>query len=894
MADAEAMAASTEPDPQGLLRRLAALWQTSVGAGPAARPVCVVESPASMLARTAAEPSRDDGLPFDEARLLEQWCQSARGLLRQVQRSPGKTALLHADELLGWPREAWAQKVTSILGDPPASTLSGPEFEQALQASESMAAPPVALAVALASVSRHADATRLWSELLGSCLPLAQGKPAPPDGPVPGVLDDWRRQRAEEAELRDELRQCQNQTVVNEATLAERSRLIDLIQCDLDLSRLLQRQALDDLAEMADRVARAEAEAAELRASLTVERDARLAETRRLAGLQQRVDELQAQVARSEAELNQRTGSLQLALDTTNDSLEQERSRFDHATKGRIAELDALRLERAHLAVLVDRLRQEADLRVQQIGQVQGELGAQVEVLTAALATAEQRRESLATEHQHSLSEAARQLDELTRQLRTAEGVVPKLNARVAVLAADLDTARQHALARQQETEALLEAHQALQLAAAEAGARADAVDASLADLRQEGARIAARSQQLEREVLQAREAADATAQARAAAELQGQQLALEAQRVRQQRARLEQELLQARQDRELLEVQLGSALAGLADSIGGGRAAGDNALARLCGAFERARVGVRDEQWRPPHRELALSVRLPAAFAHETPSSGFELRLVEHEGRPGLIWLAQPGSPPPLHAWSSTGHEEDREYMRLIPADSDDAATLAQLPSADWRLVVAAARSLPEVLPQCRLDASAAWVPLAGRLVRQLEAMPPRLRYSELRTQWLHPGATAELLLADAMFGAQTLSDIRLRLDLRPQAEAPLRWLLPEDGEPDLGCWPVGQDGMPLPECTIAIKPGHAQARRWWAELPVRDRDIVLGVLDALPAVAEPLQGPVSAAALRERIVLWHREARRLLARQGLRRRLKSLRQIMGLARPVAANTRE
>jgi hypothetical protein len=95
---------------------------------------------------------------------------------------------------------------------------------------------------------------------------------------------------------------------------------------------------------------------------------------------------------------------------------------------------------------------------------------------------------------------------------------------------------------------------------------------------------------------------------------------------------------------------------------------------------------------------------------------------------------------------------------------------------------------------------------------------------------------------------------------------------------------WPLGIGQVP----TVSNK------RRWWAERPARDRALLFGLLDALPAAAVPLHGPMPQDTLRRHAVLLHREARRLVSNQSLRTQLRRLRHLVGLGRPGQAAGQE
>ncbi|MCU0773286.1 MAG: hypothetical protein MUC74_01935 [Ideonella sp.] len=486
---------------------------------------------------------------------------------------------------------------------------------------------------------------------------------------------------------------------------------------------------------------------------------------------------------------------------------------------------------------------------------VNAELRSRVEGLVASLAAARQELDDMRAQLQRSSDAEARRIDNLARQLQDREAQIAALALERDGMAAELDEARRQRAREHGDLEGWRHALAGLQATAH-----------SAAELARRG----------EASALAARRAA----------------------------ATLGERILADREARELLEAQLGDALADLitADLSTAGpppadAATDDDPLHDTVALLRRAHCQLLEERLQRPHRELLFEVRLPQdrVLDGRTAAAGFELRLVEHEGRPGLVWLPLRGEAPPLHLWRPTGQEAGRDFMRLIPADVDDIAALAQLPPADWRLLRAAVRWLAEMLPASGAGDAAAWLLTAHRLARQLQAMPPRLRFSRVQATAPAVGSAdpPQVVLGDTMFGDEALPDIRLSVDLRTDAPTSVVWHLPDTGEPPLASWPTGNDGRLLPRWALAI--GHAAPQtgkhRWWAERPERDRALLLGLLEALPAAAEPLRGLVPEAALRRQAAQWHREARRLTSPQNLGTGLRRLRRLVGLgqARPGA-----
>ena len=178
----------------------------------------------------------------------------------------------------------------------------------------------------------------------------------------------------------------------------------------------------------------------------------------------------------------------------------------------------------------------------------------------------------------------------------------------------------------------------------------------------------------------------------------------------------------------------------------------------------------------------------------------------------------------------------------------------------------------------------------LAG-LLQPLAQLPPRLRYDKLDVDAsAAPGGPCRVRFGACSFGPQRLPAIELSWrpagahDTTPEGCA-LAWALPGDPDeaPALAHWPVQDDGrlqalMPLP-----VGPGWTSTARraWWSRLAGSDRELVLSVLDALPAAADAAAQPAWRAAAQG----LHRDARRTLSSQALRHVARKL-----LRRPAPA----
>lgn len=905
--------ACTEPDTDGRLR---ALSLAVVDGAAEARPPWIVESPQAALAR-AAQVSAAAQMPFDATACLQAWCASARSLLREAQLHPGQVVLLDADEVHAAPaaaRAAWRRHagfaVETALAPTSSTTLPPPPRVDAL-----------GLAAAALVVAQHTDAPRLWCELQGSCL-LLQDAALPAVAPAAELaLQAWREWQLNLADLRQTLGDTQARLAETQQRLGSREAELAEAHDEASLAELMRRQSLTELESLSTRAAQAEAvsqdrqarlEAAEARLAacehmLNDERHAHAQELQRNQSHQAQLADLQAQLAHRESELQQRTGALQSALDGASAAIARERTAQLEERQQIEAQLDTLRRDRARFTVLVERSRQEIDHLLQQRDAERAAVAQQIDQLLRQREAERAATEAERADAQTAQAGLAGQIAELQQQLAAAHHETESLAAEAA------RQAEEHALdnrewleqiaAWQQESERLHREADELRDALARSAQQAQLAEDSLQGSRAAEALLTQREQALQQALTTLRQELEQSSERLRQAldeALSGQArtdaLAAELSQLRERQrstdaseAAWQRRWQQARVRQELLECQLGDALGGLVRNVTPAPATLVGSSLSWSSRLAGTRLVLLGERDTAPHRELALAVELPAAA--QAPAARFELRLVEHGGRPGLVWLPDSGGTPPLHAWQPNGHEIDRPFMRLVPQDADGAALLARLPSADWRLLLGLAEQLPQWVGSATSASSELWRTVARRLLTQLRAQPARLRFSELQATWLEPtpGATgttglAHIRLSDVLFGNDALADIELAFDSTGERDTTLSWLLPANAAPAVASWPVQADGRLHPHCPVAV--GRVQSVRskwrWWAERPARDRELLIGVLDALPAAADALGSLAQAPVLRQKLADLHREARRLVDRQALGSRLRRLKNLL------------
>ncbi len=274
--------------------------------------------------------------------------------------------------------------------------------------------------------------------------------------------------------------------------------------------------------------------------------------------------------------------------------------------------------------------------------------------------------------------------------------------------------------------------------------------------------------------------------------------------------------------------------------------------------------LSVRDQA---PHRELVIELRgvaLPAGTLQT-----MALKLVEHEGHPGLAVLGSPAGTAPLMRWQPNQRENHRDLLLLVPSDAAGQQRLAELGASDWLAV----RRLVALVRAAVIEAGSAlparWRDVASRLQAQLVALPPRLRQDAMELQLSpEPAGALDVTLWGATHGDRMLGPVQFRWSRTGPSPA---LTLRSDGtrgiSPPLGFWPVAEDGRLAPNFALPVGPGVGTSRalRWWAQLAPADASFVLDLIDRLPEIALQLQEMQHGSSLPGAIENWAAAARTL-----------------------------
>jgi hypothetical protein len=248
--------------------------------------------------------------------------------------------------------------------------------------------------------------------------------------------------------------------------------------------------------------------------------------------------------------------------------------------------------------------------------------------------------------------------------------------------------------------------------------------------------------------------------------------------------------------------------------------------------------LSTRDEV---PYRELTVLL-LGAQFGSRQQPS-VRLRLVEHHGHPGLVIFANGLETPMLSTWQESGQEDGQPYMLIVPDDHKSQLALQSMPTSDWDLVNASVAALRHWLQRQSVDGR--WIGLARRLEMLLREQPRRLRYDGLTVEVDEDRPAAfDISFSNAVYGDRRWD--RLHLRWQPDADKPLvvRGPLEPADLPVLKRWPLDEAGHSAANWTVPIYKGQSLDERMelWQQLDPKDAELLLAVLDALPAAATAL----------------------------------------------------
>lgn len=364
----------------------------------------------------------------------------------------------------------------------------------------------------------------------------------------------------------------------------------------------------------------------------------------------------------------------------------------------------------------------------------------------------------------------------------------------------------------------------------------------------------------------------------------------------------LQMQVHQLQEELERYYIELKAAARSGGASTGAGAAAADAPArvqhARAADTVTFGRVTLFEQRVNPPpHRHLDFEFEAVRVSGLIWPH--VKVRLVEHRGRPGILFFGTAGQRPLLNVWQPHGQETGQPYMLFVPEDRRAWSQLASMATGDWRVLSAIATGIQKALAEADSPASHFWRMVAARLGDQLQGLSARLRYSSLDVSRSDVGDDVlDVCFSDLLFCGRPIASLRLLWRPKgtisgPIGETPLCLLAPDDdpASPLFAGWRVNDAGEPLASMPVPVAEGldSKGKRQRWARLSEADRDLVLAVLDALPACAASaceagiLPGTSQASLTRSAHHL-HRDARRVVL--GLRWRQLSASTLRRLAR--------
>ncbi len=238
-----------------------------------------------------------------------------------------------------------------------------------------------------------------------------------------------------------------------------------------------------------------------------------------------------------------------------------------------------------------------------------------------------------------------------------------------------------------------------------------------------------------------------------------------------------------------------------------------------------------------PPHRELSFVAR--SLEAGQRRAGFVDARLVEHQGRPGLVVFADGGTSV-ISGWAESGSEQGRGFMLIIPTDRNTVAPLEHFDSSDWLLLLQLIDSLSAALAERQLPAF--WRSTAARLRQQVLELPPLLRFDAFDIAALTDtsgGRAAELVLRNVTWHERLIPSVGLRWWLAASAQDDrLELFRPADArQVPWSSWPIDDDGGLAESWPLPLGRGGdvVKKRECWNAMTASDRQFLLGLLGAL-----------------------------------------------------------
>jgi hypothetical protein len=244
-------------------------------------------------------------------------------------------------------------------------------------------------------------------------------------------------------------------------------------------------------------------------------------------------------------------------------------------------------------------------------------------------------------------------------------------------------------------------------------------------------------------------------------------------------------------------------------------------------------------EQLDPPHMQLDYTARCSVQIGGTAEISG---RLVEHNGRPGLLIFSDAGAHV-FARWIESGNEGGRGFMLLVPEDRSGVPLINGAPASDWTLLMQLTLSIQSALSRdLPMVHAEFWYGVAGRLAGQLASWPAMVRWDRASAAISQDGAyrSVQLDIAGLSFGDRPVRPALLRWR-HAAGRASVELIHRQSGErPWLVSWPTGPHGAAIPVWVLPA--GNAMAakerRSAWQQVSPGDRRMLHSLLMALPSI--------------------------------------------------------
>lgn len=259
------------------------------------------------------------------------------------------------------------------------------------------------------------------------------------------------------------------------------------------------------------------------------------------------------------------------------------------------------------------------------------------------------------------------------------------------------------------------------------------------------------------------------------------------------------------------------------------------------------------------PHRHLDFT--LDQARLGERDLGSARLRMVEHNGRPGLlVFQGYSKDSAPLYHWKSSGEENGSPFMLIVPQDDSGRDALVAAPTSDLLFLRESARLLAGELHAAIQNGSSQrkrdWARIAKRFIDLADDIPQRLHYDDVVARGLEDKAH-QFILRNAW---TAYSGLIRSLEFQWK-DFTIELLPPADAELPLTNWPLDEKTRAHISLTLDLSPRSdwTQTRKAWSGLTASDRAFLLLLIAELPnfarhlAVQHPELKPVQEALLKQ-----------------------------------------